>query len=184
VALDGARCTARHDRIAGFSVARAPWRYRGTGGAVVRRFKFDADPGALRLMVRATAPGIAPWIRVGAGRRAVFVAVPMHARKRRQRRHDHAARLAEEVARILQRPFVPGALRRVRDTRPQADPLVTSRVANVEGAFAIGRPSAIRGRAVVLVDDVRTSGGTARECAGVLRRASAGPLALLTVAVG
>ncbi len=182
-AIGAGSCNERHDRITGFRVARAPWRYRGTGGAIVRRFKFDAEPAALRLMVRAAADTIRPWI-AGPGRRAVLVAVPMHAKKRRQRGHDHAARLTEEIARSVGRSFVPGALRRARDTLPQGDPRVTNRATNVDGAFAVARPVAVRGRVVVLVDDVTTSGATARACATVLRDAGAGPLALLTVAVG
>jgi predicted amidophosphoribosyltransferase len=176
-------CPGRHDRITGFAVARAPWRYRGTGGRIVRRFKFDGEPGALRWMVRAAGAAIQEFVATR-GRRALFVAVPMHPRKRRARGHDHAARLAEEIARSVERPFVPGALRRVRDTLPQGDPRVTNRATNVEGAFTVARPHALRGRAVVLVDDVTTSGSTARACARVLREANAGPLALLTVAIG
>jgi len=179
----GQRCTGDHRGLAGIVIRRAAWRYRGTGGAIVRRFKFDGDPVAREMIVRATADRLRGWIRSG-GRRAVFVNVPVHPRKRRHRGFDQAARIADGVALRLGRPFIPGALCRVVETLPQGDPRVTSRDQNVAGAFRIVRPAAIRDRVVVLVDDVSTSGATARECARVLREHGARAVVLLTAALG
>ena len=55
-----------------------------------------------------------------------------------------------------------GSLVRVRATRPQGDATVMSRTENVRGVFALRRSSAVRGRDVLLVDDVFTTGATAR----------------------
>jgi predicted amidophosphoribosyltransferase len=123
----------------------------------------------------------APWAR-GAGRRAIVVPVPMHRAKRRRRGVDHAALLAELVARRIHRPLSTGVLVRTRATLPQADPRVTSREANVADAFAVARPAAVAGRTVLLVDDVVTSGSTARACTAALRAAGARGVALLTAA--
>jgi predicted amidophosphoribosyltransferase len=56
---------------------------------------------------------------------------------------------------------------------------VLSRQRNVEAAFAVARPGRISGRRVVLVDDVFTSGATARTCARLLRGAGALEVAML-----
>lgn len=170
-------CPDDHRWLAGVRAARAPFRYTGTGGALVRRFKFERDPGAGWFLARGMAAAIGPWVRRHA-RRAVVVSVPVHPAKRRARGFDQAAWLADVTARGLGLRLASGALRRVRPTLPQGDPRVTSRERNVAGAFSVARPRPVRGRTVLLVDDTVTSGATVRECARVLRAAG-----VLTVAV-
>jgi len=132
-------------------------------------------------MVREMAEAIVPWTR-SAGRRGIFVSVPIHPTRRRARGFDQAAVLAEMVAQRVGRGFVPNALRRVRATFPQGDVRVTSRLENVRDAFAVSRARRLDDAVVVLVDDVRTSGHTAMECARVLRLAGVRKVALLTAA--
>jgi predicted amidophosphoribosyltransferase len=57
--------------------------------------------------------------------------------------------------------------------------MVLSRTDNVRGAFAVREPEAIRGRSVLLIDDVFTTGATARTCAKLLKDAGARSVALL-----
>lgn len=177
----GARCLEDHRGIRGLLMYRAPFRYRGAGGDVIRRFKFQGDRAALRLMARAMSSAIEPWTRT-VGRRSCFVSVPMHAVKLRKRGVDHAALLADAVARRVGRQYLPRALIRTRATLPQGDVRVTSRSENVRDAFAVRASSVIRDAVVVLVDDVRTSGHTSMECARALRSAGARGVTLLTAA--
>ena len=109
----------------------------------------------------------------------MLVSVPLHAARRRERGFDHAAWLAERLAGRLRLVAAPATLVRTRATLPQGDPRVQSREGNVAGAFSVRRPAAIRGRHVVLVDDVVTSGATARQCAEVLHDAGASAVAML-----
>ncbi len=166
------------------TIARAPFRYAGTAGALVRRLKFESDRGAGTMLAAKMAAAMRVWAHRD-GRRAVVVAVPLHARKRRGRPIDQAAFLAREVAGRLGLTFADHALRRVRATLPQGDPRVTSRDRNVEGAFRVRRPERLRGRVVLLVDDVTTSGATARECARTILRGPGGArsVALVTACV-
>lgn len=177
----GDRCTSDHRLIRGLALCRAPLRYRGTGGDLVRRAKFQHDRAALRFLAREMAGSLEAWAR-GPGRRALLVSVPLHRRKLRARGLDQAAALAEAVGDRLGLRFAPGAMVRHRDTLPQGDVRVTSRAGNVFGAFGVARPRRLDGRQVVLVDDVRTSGSTALECARVLRAAGVRSVALLTAA--
>ena len=110
----------------------------------------------------------------------VLAPVPLHRARLRQRGFDQAAWLARRVAARLRLRVAVGALARVRATRPQGDPLVTSRAGNVRGAFAVRRAGAVDGRDVLLVDDVFTTGATARACARLLRAAGAQSVSLLT----
>ncbi len=147
----------------------------------MRRLKFEHDPACVAFLARAMADAVRDWAS-GRGRRAIVVAVPLHRRKLRRRGLDQAGLLAEGVARRLRLAFRTRVLVRRRDTRPQGDPRVTSRDRNVADAFRVRRPRSVRGRTVVLVDDVTTSGSTARECARVLRAAGARAVVLLTAA--
>ena len=86
-----------------------------------------------------------------------------------------AARLGQRLGLRVAR----GALARVRATRPQGDARVLSRTENVRGAFMVRSAPRIVARDVLLVDDVWTSGATARSCAEQLRGAGASSVSLL-----
>ena len=175
-------CHGDHRDLAHITIARAPFAYRGAGGAIVRRLKFQRDLGSAEYLSRAMAMAIRPWVDVR-GRRAMLVSVPMHPRKRKNRGIDQAAFLAERVAQRLGLRYLPRVLCRTRETLPQGDPRVTSRVANISGAFGLRHPWRLRGQTIILVDDVRSSGSTARSCAQTLASAGALRVALVTAAV-
>jgi ComF family protein len=98
----------------------------------------------------------------------VVVPVPLHPLRQLSRGFNQAA----ELARFLRLPIAT-ALRRTRNTGSQADLPAASRHANVRGAFAVTRRDDIRGRCVVLVDDVSTTGATLEACARTLLEAGA-----------
>ena len=176
-----ARCTADHRHLTGLQRVRTPFRYAGTGGAIVRRLKFDGDPQAARLLRRAMADS-ARGAAHDSWRRAALVSVPLHKERLRQRGWDQAALLAEGLEEALGLAYIPRCLAREKPTLPQGDPRITNRDRNVAGAFALRRVTAIRGRDIVLVDDVLTSGSTARECCRVLRAGGAASVSLITAA--
>jgi len=112
----------------------------------------------------------------------VLVPVPLHPRRRRERGFNQSEVLAEEIGRRCGWRVAPGALVRRKETAAQPGLSAAARRRNVAGAFAVRRPAQIAGRVVVLVDDVVTTGATARACAQALRRAGAREVRLLTVA--
>jgi len=97
----------------------------------------------------------------------VIIPVPLHARRLRQRGYNQSALLARELSGRIGVPVLEQALVRARDTAPQVDLDARQRQVNVEGAF-LCCPEQIRGRAVLLVDDVCTTGATIRACATAL----------------
>jgi predicted amidophosphoribosyltransferase len=109
-----------------------------------------------------------------------LVPVPLHRHRRRTRGFDQARLLAEEVRDRTGLELLPEVLSRHRPTLPQGDPRVTAREANVLGAFTVPSGRRLVGQRLILIDDVTTSGATARACAGVLRAAGAAEVALLT----
>jgi len=170
------RCHAEHRPLRGISQLLAPFRFVGTGGRLVRRFKLDGDAEAGRLLARAMADRLRA---AGLGQRAVLVPVPLHRARRRRRGFDQAAWLARRIARKLGHRDGEGVLARDRATLPQGDPRVLSRTANLRGAFVVRCPERVVGRTVVLVDDVFTTGATARACARLLRQAGARAVVVL-----
>ncbi len=115
-----------------------------------------------------------------AGPELLVVAVPLFPAKERQRGYNQAVLLADAALGELKRTrpewrlrAAHGAIRRVRDTESQFALTPRGRRRNLQGAFAVQDGAALVGREVLLVDDIYTTGATARECARVLRRAGA-----------
>lgn len=111
----------------------------------------------------------------------VVVPVPLGARRRRQRGYNQSGEIGKQLARRLGCGYAERALRRVRETAPQSGLTAAEREKNVAGAFA-GAPEQVRGKRVLLVDDVLTTGATAREAAAALLRAGASQVLLMTAA--
>jgi ComF family protein len=100
--------------------------------------------------------------------------IPLHPRRRRERGYNQAELVAEEVARALARPLRREVVRRVIYTEPhRAGADAVARARSVARCFAVASPDALRGRVVLLVDDVYTTGATLNECAQTVRQAGA-----------
>jgi predicted amidophosphoribosyltransferase len=94
--------------------------------------------------------------------------------------YNQSALLAAPLARMLGVRFVPGLLRRVRATPPQAELSRLSRLRNLQGAFRVARP--LHGRSVLVVDDVATTYATLHEVRRVLEAAGARSVRTLVLA--
>lgn len=102
----------------------------------------------------------------------LFCAVPMTAAKTKARGYNQSELLALAASRWIDAEYMPGLLKKLRETGVQHDLKAAERVANVAGAYAVDKPSAVH-RNIVLVDDTYTTGATLRECARVLEEAGA-----------
>lgn len=129
---------------------------------------------------------IARWMaRAGADILAdadLIAPVPLHPLRLWRRRFNQAAMLAREVSRVSGKPCDVGALLRVKATPSQVGLSRTQRAENVQGAFRIAAGAEVRGRKVVLIDDVLTSGATVNAAARVLLRAGASRVDVLVFA--
>ena len=109
------------------------------------------------------------------------VAVPLHPRRLRERGFNQAALLARAAAADLDLPMLSGALERVRETGAQTELDRALRAANLRGSMRAER-RLVDGRAILLVDDVLTTGATASACAAALLAAGAASVFVATVA--
>ncbi|CAG0957846.1 partial orotate phosphoribosyltransferase, partial [Anaerolineae bacterium] len=81
--------------------------------------------------------------------------------------------IARELSRLCGLPLAYGRLKRERDTGQQVGLKAAERKENVKGAFRLEDAPFFKGKSVLLVDDVMTTGATLNECAKLLRRAGA-----------
>ncbi len=112
----------------------------------------------------------------------VLIPMPLHPRRLRERGFNQSAVMARHLGRALGRPCTFTALHRIRDTPSQTALSLAERAANVADAFAVARADRITDRRVLLIDDVWTSGATARAAAAALRAAGAASVDVLTFA--
>ncbi|MFQ5665516.1 MAG: ComF family protein [Candidatus Binatia bacterium] len=110
------------------------------------------------------------------------IPVPLHIERLRWRGFNQAQLLVRTVAARERVPIDPFSLRRTRSTPPQVQLNETERRHNVTGAFSVVRPRRVRGRRILLTDDVYTTGATVRECSRVLLRAGATQVDVLVLA--
>jgi ComF family protein len=165
------RCLAASSPI---SCARAAGLHVGSLRAIVHAVKYDGR--------RSLAPHLATLMRAAApdvlGRCNLAVPVPLHPARRRERGFNQA----DDLARHLGLPVV-HALKRLRHTPTQTALPASERKDNVNGAFGPTRRAAsLRDKAVLLVDDVRTTGATLEACADVLKGSGAREVCALTAA--
>jgi len=111
--------------------------------------------------------------RVALPGEAVVASVPLHRTRLRERGYNQAALLARWAAVAWGAQWEPRVLERSRATRAQARLTQDRRARNVSGAFRVPAPEAVRGRTLVLVDDVGTTGSTLVEAARALAGAGA-----------
>lgn len=103
----------------------------------------------------------------------IIVPVPLHQKRLRERGYNQSFLLARELGKRRGLPVIPDCLIRLRHVLPQARTAnVAERRQNVAGAFAC-RDERLRGKAVLLIDDVATSGATLDACAAALKEAGA-----------
>ena len=110
-----------------------------------------------------------------------ILSVPLHRSRERERGFNQAYILAKMLSRRHGVPILTGVLDRIRPTPPQTGKR-RERIRNVRGAFRVQRPEKIRGRSILLIDDVYTTGATVNECAKVLMRAGARVVWVYTLA--
>lgn len=114
---------------------------------------------------------------------AILLPVPLHYLKFRKRGFNQAFFIAAGLQKVLDIPICEaGDVVRRKNTRTQTGFSLERRISNMEGAFHVNNPECFKGKAVLIVDDVFTTGSTAFELHRTLRDAGAGAGMILTVA--
>ena len=160
--------------------ARAALRYDEVARTLVHAFKYgdrlDLAPALGRWMAQAGHALLADA--------DALVPVPLHWRRLWGRRFNQSAALCRAISEGSGVPVLYETLRRIRPTPQQIGLSRTDRANNVQGAFRVpdDRKAELKGRRVILVDDVLTSGATVDTCARALLRAGAAHVDVLVFA--
>jgi ComF family protein len=149
-----------------FRGATAVCRYEDVPRQMVWKLKYRGDLRAVPWMGRRLYGKLVEkdWFR----QVEALIPVPLHWRRRVERRFNQSELLAREISRLADKEVLPRALRRRKHTRPQAELDRARRVENVEGLFRVRRGQRVKGRVVLLVDDVMTTCATAEACSRAL----------------
>ena len=108
------------------------------------------------------------------------VAVPLSAKRKRKRGYNQSELIAEELSSRLKLPLIDGALVKAKENKPQTKLTRREREENVRGVYEVTSPETFKGRRVLVVDDVMTTGATLGEVSRVLYKAKARSVEALT----
>jgi ComF family protein len=165
-----------------FRRAAAYGAYEGALRELVHLFKYHGIRPAGKLLGRRLNDVVAG---MNLPESFLVIPVPLWTGKRQARGFNQAEALARTFLSFQTSASIQletAILVRTRDTVSQTGLTRHQRRANVRGAFAVNQPEKVKGRSVLIVDDVMTTGTTAGECARVLRRAGAKEIFVATVA--
>jgi ComF family protein len=183
--LPAAQCARCRAKTPQFEVARATFHFDGPPREAVHRLKYREKTALAARMAPflattfrqdPTLSGFTPhWI----------VPIPLHSRRLKKRGFNQSALLARELGRILDVPTA-HLLQRTRDTTPQVELKRADRAKNMRDAFAVDMDAfaktGAKGRRILLIDDVLTTGATLDEAARVLKKAGAAEICAISFA--
>lgn len=171
-----------------FARAVAYGRYEGRMKDAIHALKYDRLHSAARPLGRMLAAAIAQ-LAAEAPAELLVVPIPLHRSKHALRGFNQARLLAREAIVALSRThpewrliLAPSTLMRLRATDSQAGLTPRQRRLNVRGAFSVADPAAVTMQHVLLIDDILTTGATARAAARALARAGAASIWVATLA--
>ena len=158
----------------------APFAYKDKVAQAVKRFKFSEERWLSEFFAKETAAAV----------KAAFpdtsfdfvTCVPLTAKKLRSRGYNQSALFAKDCAYFLETQFKE-ALIKNRETADQHTLKAKARLANLKGAFAAAPKAEIKGKTVLLCDDIKTTGATLDTCRKTLLKAGAKEVCCACIAV-
>jgi len=157
-------------------------RYEGIVKKALTDFKFNDRPSLYKALAYIMLSTLK--IMVNTKDIDIVVAVPLSRKRGRIRGYNQAGLLASYIARELHRVNASSILVRTRDTQRQASLHRDKRNLNVSNAFSVIDYNYIKGKNVLVVDDIFTTGNTISECARALKNAGAVKVYCAVVASG
>lgn len=165
--------TKRH-----FDVAYSPFIYKNQISASIIKFKFENA----KYLFKPLSTYLAKCYYENNIVADIVVGVPMTEEKQKQRGYNQANELAKNLAKFVNLPYDELTLKKIKNTDRQVDLEFEQRSKNVCDAFWVTDRKTFKGKDVLLVDDVLTTGATCDECAKALKKGGAKKVIVLTLA--
>ena len=162
-----------------FRLSRSAFRYDENSKHLILSFKFHDKTDNASLLAKMMYVAGEDIFKTGAD---VIIPVPLHYTRLLKRKYNQSALLGHELSRLSGIKLDCRSLIKHRRTRPQVELRGKERLENVKGAFCVKKAENIKGKRVILIDDVLTTGTTLKECAYALKRAGAKSVDTLTIA--
>ncbi len=162
-----------------YDLGRALFKFDNESKGVIHAFKYNDQT----IYAKMFAKLLLARYRAEVADVDLIVPVPMNRFKRIFRNYNPPQILSKEISKILALPMAPDLLIKTKWTKAQTALSKIERVRNLRNSLKINKKYDIKGKKILLVDDVRTTGTTANTCAKLLKKAGANQVNLLTIAV-
>jgi len=153
---------------------------------LIHLLKYNQIRPAANVLGRMLSEAIEDLQPIFSGGEVLVVPVPLHSRKLRQRGFNQSELIARSALKLrsstARLQLGADLMERRRETKSQIGLSRHQRRENIRGAFVVTKPEQVKGRDILVVDDVFTTGTTVSECARILRRAGASKVYVATVA--
>ena len=171
------RCLKKKKHL--FRMQRSAFIYDDESKNLILDLKFRDKTGSAKVLANMLyTAGADIWQE----KPDIIIPVPIHRLRLLKRRYNQSAILAKYLSQKTLIPTDCESLVRHRNTTPQVELSGNARRQNLKQAFSVKYPQQIKGKKVVLIDDVSTTGSTLNECAKVLNKAGAAAIYTLTLA--
>jgi len=155
-------CWQRPTEIDGI---RSPFRF----DEVIRKAVHELKYRNLKAISPCLAELLADYLKENPLPGDALVAVPLHARRLRERGYNQSDLIAKELSKRIGLPVIEDCLIRIKQAQPQVRAVdAEERRRNVADAF-VCRDERVKGERIILIDDVCTSGATLESCAAALK---------------
>jgi len=172
------QCEQCRLRPRSFQRCRSAGLFEGAFREAIHRVKFDGEA----VLGRSLGRWLARSLPGEAAESDLVAPVPLHPRRIRERGFNQSELLSYAVAAAAGLSHSPRLLRKTTPTRSQTGLGREDRRRNLRGTFSVSPGEALKGKRVLLVDDIYTTGCTVEECARVLRRAGVRAVRVVTLA--
>lgn len=162
-----------------FETARAVGLYDGNLREAIHKFKYNNGKRLGKIFAQLAVRAVEAerdFLEVD-----LVTAVPLNRKKEARRGYNQAQIFAHEVSNLIGKPSL-STLNCLRQTEDQSKLDFGARQKNVKGAFSLQKKTEVRGKSILLVDDVFTTGSTLNECTKVLLVGGSKKVNVLTIA--
>jgi len=164
-----------------FDRAFSPYLYDGVIKEMIHQFKYQGKEHLSKTLAQPMCNFIKEY-SLPLEYLDCIIPVPLDNTKLREREFNQAQVLSKHIGEEFNIEVLPDCLRRTRSTRSQTELDIKDRLKNVEGCFSLKEGYSLKGKNILLVDDVLTTGSTASEATRAIKESACGFVFVLTLA--